>query len=206
MNYTYLLYGVVVWLVISVVIRTISRTSNKVVAPSIKPSPLGIELIENGFLQYANPELIDSLELDIIESFYIHDDETYKFAHIDAEEMAEFNFDFFLPQLNAILGKRALELEVKVADDYEYTHDIIINDKRINLYTQYDLENDLTWDTSVRNFFKEVNAILEFNFIKERFYLISGGHDLSTLLLTDKEFLIIMEYFKDNPNEIPYRP
>ncbi|MCC9044039.1 hypothetical protein LNQ81_15285 [Myroides sp. M-43] len=206
MNYTYFLYGLVVWITLSIVIRRIARSSKTPKLSHSQPSPLGVELIEVGFLQYANPELIDSLELDIIESFYIHDDETYKFAHIDAEAMAEFNFNFFLPRLNKMLGKRALELEVKVADDYEQTYDIIINENKINLYTQYDLDNDLVWDTSVRNFFKEVNAILQYNFIKERFYLVSGGNDLATLLLTDKEFLIIMEYFKDNPNEIPYKP
>ena len=64
------------------------------------------ELIENGFLKYADSSKVDSLEIQLTNSFDIYDDDNFKIAHIDAEELAEFSFDFFLPTLNKILAKR----------------------------------------------------------------------------------------------------
>ena len=40
----------------------------------------------------------------------------------------------------------------------------------------------------------------------EQFYLLYGGNDLHTLLLTDKEFSIIADYYKDNDKEKVYKP
>ena len=164
------------------------------------------ELIENGFLKYADSLKIDSLEKQLRNSFDIYDDDNFKLAHIDAEDLAEFSFDFFLPQLNKILEKRNINLTVKTTNDYEKTNDIIINGEKLNLYTKKELDNLTCWETASRNFFKKVNEILKTKNIDEQFYLLYGGNDLHTLLLTDKQFLIISEYYKDNDEEKPYKP
>ena len=54
-------------------------------------------LIDKGFLKYADSSKVDSLKTQLISSFDIYEDENFKIAHIDAEELAEFSFDFFLP-------------------------------------------------------------------------------------------------------------
>ena len=84
----------------------------------------GKELIENDFLKYAEVSKIDSLKKDLKDSFNIYDEANFKIADIDAEELAEFNFDFFLPRLNKILAKRNLQLTVETTIDFETTNDI----------------------------------------------------------------------------------
>lgn len=166
----------------------------------------GKKLIDSDFLKYADNSKIDSLKAELISNFDIYDDDNLKIAHIDAEELAEFSFDFFLPQLNRILEKRNVNITVKSADDYEKTNDIIINGEKLNLYTKKELDNQTFWDTAPRNFFRKINEILKTKNIDEQFYLLYGGNDLQTMLLTDKQFSIISEYYKDNEKEKPYKP
>jgi len=164
------------------------------------------ELIDNEFLKYADSSKIDSLKTQLKNSFDIYDDNNFKITHIDAEELAEFNFDFFVPNLNRLLEKRQVNLSVKKLNSNDNSFDILINEDSIQLYSQNDLNNNLFWDTAPRNFFKKVNEILKTKNINEQFYLLYGGNDLHTLLLTDKQFSIISEYYINNDKEKPYKP
>ncbi|HSH66397.1 MAG TPA: hypothetical protein VLB84_11530 [Bacteroidia bacterium] len=164
------------------------------------------ELIDNDFLKYADKSKVDSLKTQLRSSFDIYDDDNFKIAHIDAEELTEFSFDFFIPSLNRILEKRQVNLLVKKLNADDKSFDIIINQDTIQLYSQKDIDNNLFWDTAPRNFFKKVNEILRAKNIDEQFYLLYGGNDLHTLLLTDKQFSIISEYYKGNEKEKPYKP
>ena len=164
------------------------------------------ELIENDFLKYVDSSKKDSLKTELKKSFDIYDEDNFKIIHIDAEELAEFSFDFFLPQLNKMLEKRNVNLTVKTANDYENSNNIIINGEKLNLYTKKELDNQTFWDTAPRNFFKKVNELLKAKNSDEQFYLLYGGNDLHTLLLTDKQFSIISEYYKNNEKEKPYKP
>ena len=164
------------------------------------------ELIDNDFLKYVDSSKKDSLKTELKKSFDIYDEDNFKIIHIDAEELAEFSFDFFLPQLNKMLAKRNVNLTVKTANDYENSNNIIINGEKLNLYTKKELDNQTFWDTAPRNFFKKVNELLKAKNSDEQFYLLYGGNDLHTLLLTDKQFSIISEYYKNNEKEKPYKP
>jgi len=164
------------------------------------------ELIDNDFLKYVDSSKKDSLKTELKKSFDIYDEDNFKIIHIDAEELAEFSFDFFLPQLNNMLEKRNVNLTVKTANDYENSNNIIINGEKLNLYTKKELDNQTFWDTAPRNFFKKVNELLKAKNSDEQFYLLYGGNDLHTLLLTDKQFSIISEYYKNNEKEKPYKP
>ncbi|MBS1576493.1 MAG: hypothetical protein JST09_14410 [Bacteroidetes bacterium] len=164
------------------------------------------ELIDNGFLKYADSSKVDSLKTQLINSFDIYDEENFKIAHIDAEELAEFSFDFFLPSLERILAKRNIKLQAQKLNDKDNSYDALINGDTIQLYTQHDLDNNMFWDTAARIFFKKVNGILKSENSNEQFYLLYGGNDLQTLLLTDKQFSIISDYYKYNDKERPYKP
>ncbi len=164
------------------------------------------ELIDNGFLNYADSSKVDSLKTQLIDSFDIYEDDNFKIAHIDAEELAEFSFDFFLPNLDRILAKRGVKLTAKKLNDKDNSFDVLINADTIQLYTKNELDNNKFWDTAPRNFFKKVNQILKTKNIDEQFYLLYGGNDLHTMLLTDKQFSIISDYYKDNEKERPYKP
>lgn len=164
------------------------------------------ELIDHGFLKYGDSSKIDSFKTQLKNSFDIYDDDNFKITHIDAEELAEFNFDFFIPNLNRLLEKRQANLSVNKLNTDDNSFDIIINQDTIQLYSQNDLDNNLFWDTAPRNFFKKVNEILNNKNIDEQFYLLYGGNDLHTILLTDKQFSIISEYNKANEKEKPYKP
>jgi len=172
-----------------------------------KPDSIyGKELINSDFLKYAEISKIDSLKKDLKDSFNIYDVANFKIADIDAEELAEFNFDFFIPRLNKMLEKRNLHLIVETTSDYKKTNNVLINGEKINLYTKQELDNLTFWDTAPRNFFKKVNEILKSKNVNEQFYLLYGGNDLHTLLLTEKQFLLISEYYKDDEKNKPYTP
>jgi hypothetical protein len=164
------------------------------------------ELIDNGYLKYADSSKVDSLKTQLINSFDIYDDDNYKISHIDAEELAEFSFDFFLPTINKILAKRDFKLSAQKLNDNDNSFDALLNGDTIQLYTQSDLDNNMFWDTASRNFFRKVNQFLKARNSNEQFYLLYGGNDLHTLLLTEKEFSIIADYYKDNDKEKPYKP
>ena len=169
-------------------------------------SKIATELINNGFLKYADSSKVDSLKIQLIDSFDIYEDDNFKIAHIDAEELSEFSFDFFLPNLDRILAKRNIKLTAKKLNDKDNSFDVLINDDTIQLYTQKELDNNTFWDTAPRNFFKKVNQIVKAENIDEQFYLLYGWNDLHTMLLTDKQFSIISDYYKDNQKERPYNP
>jgi hypothetical protein len=164
------------------------------------------ELIDNGFLKYADSSKVDSLKAQITNSFNIYEDENFKVAHIDAEELAEFSFDFFLPTLNKILSKRDIKLSAQKLNNDDNSFDALINGDTVQLYTQKDLDNNTFWDTAPRNFFRKVNDILKAKSSDEHFYLLYGGNDLHTMLLTDKQFSIISDYYKGSAKETPYKP
>ncbi len=164
------------------------------------------ELIDNGFLKYADRSRVDSLKMQLINSFDIYEEDNFRIAHIDAEELAEFSFDFFLPNLNKLLAKRNIALSAQKLNDDEKSFDVLINNDTIQLYSQKDLDNNSFWDVAQRNFFKKVNMILKEKNSDEHFYLLYGGNDLHVMLLTEKQFSIIADYYKNKIPETPYTP
>jgi hypothetical protein len=169
-------------------------------------STLANNLIMADFLTYADSLKIDSLTDQVKKSFDIYDERNNKILHVDAEELAEFQFDFFLPRLNVILNKRNFNLEVKTADNYETSNEVFLNGEKIQLYTKAELENSDFWDKASRTFFKKLNELLKKKSINESFFLLYNGNDLHALLLTDRQFNIIADKLKNEPKEIPYRP
>ena len=164
------------------------------------------ELIDKGFLKYADSSEIDNLKVQLTGSFNIYADDNFRIAHIDAEELAEFSFDFFLPNINRILAKRGVKLFANKLNDKENSFDVLINNDTIQLYNQKDLDDNTFWDIAPRSFFQKVNEILRAKNIDEQFYLLYGGNDLHAILLTDKQLSIIADYYKNKPKEIPYTP
>lgn len=164
------------------------------------------ELIDNDFLKYADSSKIESLKKKLTDSFDIYEDDNFKIAHIDAEELAEFSFDFFLPTLNKILAKRDFKLSAQKLNNKDNSFDVLINSDTIQLYKQNEVDSNTFWETAPRNFFRKANEILKAKNSDEQFYLLYGGNDLQTLLLTDKEFSIISDYYKDSNKEKPYKP
>jgi hypothetical protein len=167
---------------------------------------LGSDLIAADFLSYTDSLYIDSLTNRIRNSFDIYDERNNKILHVDAEELAEFQFGFFLPRLKFILSKRNFELDVKTADNYETSNEVFLNGEKIQLYTKDELENSDFWDKASRTFFKKVNDLLKKEKLNESFFLLYNGNDLHVLLLTDKQFAIIADKNRNEPKEIPYRP
>ncbi|PKL80986.1 MAG: hypothetical protein CVV25_02045 [Ignavibacteriae bacterium HGW-Ignavibacteriae-4] len=167
---------------------------------------LGTQLIDNGFLDFADSFNLDELRSKLINSFNIYEEENHRIVQIDAEELAEFGFDFFLPKLQKILAKRNFDLNVRTAEDYENSNDIFINDEKIKLYTKEEMEKDTFWDSGARNFFKKVNELMLIEGIKEKFYLLYDDNDLAVLLLTEKQYRVIKHRYFDKENEQPYLP
>lgn len=183
-----------------------NNTSENNQTTQVSDSVFGNRLIKSSFLIYGDSLTVDTLKEQIMESFNIYDDRSNKIFHVDAEELAEFQFDFFLPRLNNILKKRNFKLDVKTADNYETSNEIILNGEKIRLYTKDQMENGDFWDIASRTFFKKLNRLITKENSAESFFLLYQGNDLHALLLTDEQFDIIAEKYKSEPKEIPYRP
>jgi len=66
---------------------------------------------------------------------------------------------------------------------------------------------DANFSSNEISFQKEENSrLLKAKNINEQFYLLYGGNDLHTLLLTNKQFSIISEYYINNDKQRPYKP
>jgi hypothetical protein len=174
--------------------------------PQIQNSGLAKELIDNGFLKYADSSKIESLKAEMMSTFYIYNEDNCKIAHIDAEELAEFSFDFFLPNLNKMLAKRNFKLSAKKLNNDDRSFDAEINSERVDLFTQKDMDDNSFWDKAPRNFFKKLNKQLSSSNVEEQFYLLYSGNDLQVMLLTSKQFSIIAQYYNGNLKETPYLP
>jgi hypothetical protein len=190
-----------------IILFCLSCSSNKSpIKEQTDDSKYGINLINADFLIYADSIKVDSLTDEIKKSFNIYDDKNNKILHIDAEELAEFQFNFFLPQLNVILSKRSFLLDLKMDDNYETSNIVFLNGEKTQLYTKDEFENGDFWDKASRKFFKKLNELLKKQNFKESFFLLYNGNDLHAILLTDLQFNIIADKYKNELSEIPYRP
>jgi hypothetical protein len=170
--------------------------------PEMTDKEFNEKLVKAGFFKYAEP----TVNINLIDSLNIYDENTNKFSGVDAEELAEFNFDHFVPQLTKMLARRNITLSVEKSKDIEKNHEVSINEQKIVLYTQEELQNESFWDSGSRNFFKKLNKILEAKNSEERFYLLYKGNDLATFLLTNAEYELFKDRYKSESNEIPYEP
>ncbi|UPQ79093.1 hypothetical protein M0M57_15915 [Flavobacterium azooxidireducens] len=166
----------------------------------------GKELYQNEFLKYSDTLKLDSLKHNLINEFDIYNEDIFRLIHVDAEELAEFSFDFFLPNLNKVLKKRSFEISIRKSDQIEFNNTIFINEEEIMLYSQYDLENYTFWDVAPRRFFSKINELLKKQNSNEKFFLLYEGNDLHVILLTEKQFKIICEKYEYNKRDIPYLP
>lgn len=166
----------------------------------------GEELYQNEFLYYSDSLKLDSLKHNLINEFDIYNEDIYRLVHIDAEELAEFSFDFFLPKLNKVLNKRDFEIFIRKSDQIEFNNTVFINEEEIMLYSQYDIENYTFWDVAPRRFFSKINELLKKQNSNEKFFLLNEGNDLHVILLTEKQFKIICEKYDYNKSATPYLP
>lgn len=182
-----------------------SKTSNKQ-PEEVRYASHGDSLITAGFLRYADSLDVDTLASQIRQSFRIYDERNNKIVHVDAEELAEFQFSFFLPRLNKMLNRRNFYLELKTEDNHENSYEVFLNGEKIQLYTEEELQKHDFWDIASRTFFKKLNELLKRENIDESFFLLYGGNDVHALLLTEKQFNIIADRYKNDSVEVPYRP
>jgi hypothetical protein len=176
------------------------------VMQQVSESSHALELIANGFLKYADSSRVQELEAELKNSFDLYDADNFRIVHVDAEELAEFSFDFFLPSLNEILAKRQFELVVSKLNADDSSFDILLNGSVVTLYDEEDLRSWNFWDVASRVFFKELNKQLITKGLDEQFCLFYGGNDLHAMLLTDKQYSLIADYYKKLPKEAPYKP
>lgn len=166
----------------------------------------GKQLIDSQYLKYAEVSKIDSLQYGILNSFNIYEEDTNKYALIDEENIAEFTFDSFMPQIEKMLQKRKIEIKVEVPKDYVKTYSVIINSEVLKLYFDENQKEKSLIENSTSIFFKKLNEILKKNSSNEKFYLLYGGNDLGAFLLDEKQYEIIKERYRESDNEIPYLP
>jgi hypothetical protein len=164
------------------------------------------ELVKVDFLEYADSSIVDSVRQAFIKDGNIFRPEINRYLHIDAEELAEGNFDFFKTELTKILNKRGLEITFSTTENFEKLHEVKINNEKFILFDTKNIADYSMWEIAPRRFFEKINQVLQKSKSQEQFYLIYSGNDLGTLLLTEEQFKIISKINEDNPKEIPYKP
>jgi hypothetical protein len=182
------------------------KQGSNVTAQTPHQDSLVIGLVQNDFLIFSDSSKIDSVRQSFIKDGYIFSTEINRYVHIDAEELAEGSFDFFKNDLTKILKRRGLEITFSTTENFEKMHEVMINNRRFNLYDDKNLADNSFWDIGARRFFKAINQELEKSKSNERFYLLYGGNDLGAILLTSKQIELIEKINEGNPNEIPYKP
>jgi phosphatidate phosphatase PAH1 len=193
------------FLIISFLISCTSSTT-KQVQPENKDKKFGQQLIHQGFLKYSDSTQLTKLEKGLLTNFDIYNRANAKIFDIDAEELAEFNFDFFLPEMNKMLEKRNLQLNIQLLPEKNDSYSILINNEEVLLYKKNEMENYSFWDKAPRNFFKKINQLLKQKGRDEVFYLMYGGNDLHAILLTKAQHNTIISYYAKIKREQPYLP
>jgi hypothetical protein len=159
-------------------------------------------LIKADFFKYTDP----TVNIKRIDSLNAYAEYTNKFARIDAEELAEFSFGYFTPQLTKMLSIRNIDLLLKKTGNTEKTNEVKLNGENLILYSKEELENGSFLNSAASNLFKKLNSILEEKKCNERFYLIYDGNDLSTFLLTNSQYQVFVEKYESIKYEIPRNP
>jgi len=170
--------------------------------PVHSPEAFNKQLLSGGFLNYAETKKpVKESELNI------YDENTNKYAFVDAEALTEFDFKFFNTQIKRMLAKRNIQISVAPAPDAEKSFSVLIQNEKIPLYTAEELKDGTYWTTGPKVFFKKINALLKAKNCQEQFYLLyEGTNDLSAFLLTPTEHAILKEIYKNDPKEIPVLP
>lgn len=170
--------------------------------PVHSPEAFNKQLLSGGFLNYAETKKpVKESELNI------YDENTNKYAFVDAEALTEFDFKFFNTQIKRMLAKRNIQISVAPAPDAEKSFSVLIQNEKIPLYTAEELKDGTYWTTGPKVFFKKINALLKAKNCNEQFYLLyEGTNDLSAFLLTPAEHAILKEIYKNDPKEIPVLP
>ncbi len=182
------------------------KQDSSVIAQTPNQDSLVNGLVENDFLLFTDSSKIDSVRQSFIKDGYIFSTEINRYVHIDAEELAEGSFNFFKNDLTKILKKRGLEITFSTTENFEKLHEVMINNRKFNLYDDKNLADFSFWDIGSRRFFNAINLELEKSKSNERFYLLYGGNDLGAILLTDEQFELIEKNNEGNAKEIPYKP
>lgn len=195
-----------IFLIVIFISCNIKHDNNNVISQNKHQDSLVNELIQNDFFVYTNSSNVDSIATFFVKDECIFSPEINRYVHIDAEELAEGSFDFFKINLTEILKKRGLEITFFTTQNFEKSHEVIINKKKFYLFDDKNIADFSFLDIGPRRFFKAINQELQISKSDERFYLLYGGNDLGAILMTDKQFEIIEKINEGNSKEIPYKP
>lgn len=186
----------------SVAETTTSVTDSLANKPALSPEAFNKQLLSGGFLNYAETKKpVKESELNI------YDENTNKYAFVDAEALTELDFKFFNTQIKRMLAKRNIQISVVPAPDAEKSFSVLIQNEKIPLYTAEELKDGTYWTTGPKVFFKKINALLKAKNCNEQFYLLyEGTNDLSVFLLTPTEQASFQQIYKNDSREIPQLP
>jgi hypothetical protein len=181
---------------------THSVTATETTSTPLAPETFNKQLIEGGFLKYAETQkIVPNSELNV------YDENTNKYAFVDAEALIEFDFSFFNTQIKRMLAKRDIQISVAPAPDAEKSLAALIQGEKVPLYTPAELKNGTYGTTGPKAFFKKINALLQAKNCLEQFYLLyEGTNDLSVFLLTPSEQKSFQQIYINDPREIPQLP
>lgn len=136
-------------------------------------------------------------------SFNIYEEDTNKYV-LDEENIAEFTFDAFMPQIEKCLRKKYYNW-CRSSERLWKTYSVIINNEALKLYIDENQKEKSLIENSTSIFFKKLNNSKKSNFVKKNFICFMVEM-IWEHLLDEKQFEIIKERYKGNSGDIPYLP
>jgi hypothetical protein len=143
----------------------------------------------------------------------IFHDDSFRFFHADAEDLAEGGVGEFIRKLESFLtrqGVTALEIEDEVNDKNYSVH---VNGVSHLIYDEAEYDRDsngeqpgLIWGLAMARGFRIVDGLLERSGSSERLYAVNGGNDLVGMFLTPEMHRIILAQPGVELPQAPYAP
>jgi hypothetical protein len=140
-------------------------------------------------------------------------DDSYRFFHADAEDLAEGGVGQFIQRVGPFLARQgvaALEIEDEVG---EKNYKVRVNGVEHLIYDEAEYDRDsggeelgLIWGLAMARGFRIVDGLLEKAGSPERLYAVNGGNDLFGLFLTPEMHRIILAQPGVDLPSAPYKP
>ena len=134
--------------------------------------------------------------------------ETGRFFFADSEDLAEGGIGNWIKSLTPVLEKLHVVLP-EIKDEFAQDYYVIVGNARVLIWSKEELAQEdgkpgLTWGLASARAFGIVNGILKSSGTSEQLYAVSGGNDLSAILLTPDLFDVITKHPDAVSSDGPY--
>lgn len=186
-----LLITFIIIVLIIVCIKLLMKNTKKQ-STEPKQENINIELLINdlekmGFYKYTEPKLIEENKQESIRTGYPFGEETGRQYSADSEDLSEGGVGEFLNEIKSFLDRQKVHFTIN-NEDFAEQYEIEVNNEKVILYTNEELENEDYADLTTRRAFAIISELLEKAGSHERIYALYDWNDQLAIFLTNEMF------------------